>query len=169
MFNISKDKIWDVASTDSVRLKKFYENTGKKYYYGDRFKGWILQSKDIETRTKIETLLDQKDLGKKELTDIFNTKTENNIQVTDVAAEKGENPIVDYLIWNGPKPAGFDETTTFAHGKIVQNELKTLKEAWGLYSSDFQEQVEKEWIDSLKKKYQVKIDKKVLNKIQAVE
>jgi peptidyl-prolyl cis-trans isomerase SurA len=44
-----------------------------------------------------------------------------------------------------------------------------LKDAWGLYSSDFQEQVEKEWIDSLKKKYPVKINKKVLNKIQAVQ
>ena len=169
LFNISKDKIWDVASTDSIRLQKFYDGTNKKYYYGDRYKGWIIQAKDNETRTKIETLLDQKESDKHELTDVFNTKTENNIQITDVAVEKGENPTVDYFIWNGPKPAGFDETTTFVHGKIVQNEQKTLKEAWGLYSSDFQEQVEKEWIDSLKKKYPVKINKKVLNKIPTVE
>ena len=168
LFNISKDKIWDVASTDSVRLQKFYENTSKKYYYGERYKGWIIQVKDSETRTKVESLLDQKEADKQELSDIFNTPTENNIQFTDVAVEKGDNPLVDYFIWSGPKPEGFDETTTFVHGKITSNEQKTLKEAWGLYSSDFQEQVEKEWIDSLKKKYPVKINKKVLNKIPAV-
>jgi peptidyl-prolyl cis-trans isomerase SurA len=101
--------------------------------------------------------------------DDFNTKTENNIQFTDVAVEKGENPVVDYFIWSGPKPSGFDETTTFVHGKIVQNELKELKNAWGLYSSDFQEQIEKEWIDSLKKKYPIVINKKVLKKISMIE
>jgi peptidyl-prolyl cis-trans isomerase SurA len=169
LFNISKDKIWDVASTDSVRLQKFYDTTDKKYYYGERFKGWLIQVKDGETRTKVESLLDQKEVDKQELTDVFNTSTENNIQLTDVAVEKGDNPVVDYYIWSGPKPEGFDETTTFVHGKITSNEQKMLKDAWGLYSSDFQEQVEKEWIDSLKKKYPVKINKKVLNKIQAVQ
>lgn len=169
LFNISKDKIWDVASTDSVRLQKFYDNSSKKYYYGDRYKGWIIQAKDNDMRTKIETMLDQKETGKQELTDLFNTPTENNIQITDVAVEKGDNPTVDYFIWSGPKPAGFDETTTFVHGKIVQNEQKSLKEAWGLYSSDFQDQVEKQWIDSLKKKYPVKINNKILRKIPTVK
>ena len=169
LFNISKDKIWDIASTDSVRLQEFYDKTDKKYFYGDRFKGMIIQAKDNAMRTKIETMLDQKEVSKQELTDLFNTPTENNIQITDVAIEKGDNPVVDYFIWNGPKPTGLDETTTFVHGKIFQNEQKSLKEAWGLYSSDFQDQVEKEWIDSLKKQYPVKINKKVLNKIPTVE
>ena len=169
LFNISKDKIWDVASSDSARLQKFYDSSNKKYFYGDRYKGWIIQAKDNAMRTKIETMLDQKEATKKELTDLFNTPTENNIQITDVAVEKGDNPIVDYFIWSGPKPTGFDETTTFVHGKTVQNEQKTLKEAWGLYSSDFQDQVEKEWIASLKEKYPVKINKKVLSKIPTVE
>ena len=169
LFNISKDKIWDVASTDSLRLQKFYNSSSKKYFYGDRYKGWIIQAKDNEMRTKVETMLDQKEVGKKELTDLFNTPTENNLQITDVASEKGDNPIVDYFIWSGPKPTGFDETTTFVHGKIVKNEQKTLKEAWGLYSSDFQDQVEKEWITSLKLKYPVIINNKVLKKVKTIE
>lgn len=169
LFNISKDKIWDVASTDSVRLKNYYDQTANKYYFGQRYKGWIIQAKDPETRTRVEAMLDQKEMTKEELTDLFNTPAENNLQITDVATEKGDNPLVDYFIWSGPKPLGFDETVTFVHGKIVENELKSLKDAWGLYSSDFQDQVEKEWIDSLKKKYPVKINKKVLNKIEPVE
>lgn len=169
LFNISKDKIWDVASTDSIRLQNYYNQTTKKYYWNDRFKGWIIESNDAETRARVETFLDNKEAGKQELTDVFNAKTENNIRITDVAVEKGENPIVDYFIWSGPKPAGFEETTTFVHGKIVRNELRELKDAWGLYSSDLQEQIEKEWIDALRKKYPVQINKKVLRKIQTVE
>jgi peptidyl-prolyl cis-trans isomerase SurA len=170
LFNISKDKVWDVASADSVRLQQYYDNTDKKYYFGDRFKGWIIKAKDNDMRIKVETLMDQQaNAAKQEITDVFNTPSVNNVEITEVAVEKGENPIVDYYIWSGPKPAGFDETTTFVNGKVFHNEQKSLKDAWGLYSSDFQEQVEKEWINSLKKKYPVKINKKVLSKIEPVE
>ncbi|MBV5312662.1 MAG: peptidylprolyl isomerase [Prolixibacteraceae bacterium] len=169
LFNISKDKIWDVASTDSARLHKYYSQTSKKYFWNDRFKGWVIESKNIEIRSRLEKMLDEKELSKQELEDIFNTKTENNIQLRDVAVEKGNDPIVDYYIWSGPKPTGFDETTTFVHGKIVQHEQKELKDAWGLYSSDLQEQIEKEWIASLRTKHPIEINKKVLKKIPAVE
>jgi len=169
LFNISKDKIWDMATTDTARLQNYFDHTTKKHYWSDRFKGFIIQAKDTETRSKIETLLNEKDVSKQELIDLFNTKTENNIQITDVAFEKGENPIVDYFIWGGAKPSGFDETTTFVHGKIVKNEMKQLKDAWGLYSSDFQEQIEKEWVDSLLKKYPVSINQNVLKKIPVIE
>ena len=169
LFNISKDKIWDVATTDTARLQNYFDQTAKKYYWNDRFKGYIIHAKDLETRTKVETFLNEKEVNEQELTDLFNTKTENNIQITDVAFEKGENPIVDYFIWEGAKPSGFDETTTFVHGKIVNNEMKQLKDAWGLYSSDFQEQIEKEWVDSLLKKYPVSINQNVLKKIPVIE
>ncbi len=169
LFNISKDKIWDVASADTARLQKYYDQTSKKYFWKERFKGFVIEAKNAELRTKVETLLDGKDLSKQELTDLFNTKTENNVQITEVAVEKGENPVVDYYIWSGPKPAGFDETITFVHGKTTQNEQKVLKDAWGLYSSDFQEQIEKEWINSLKAKYPVIVNTKLLKKIQNIE
>ncbi len=169
LFNISKDKIWDVASADTARLQKYYDQTSKKYFWNDRFKGWVIEAKDADLRIKVETMLDGKEMTKQEISDVFNTKTENNVQLTDVAVEKGENPVVDYYTWNGPKPAGFDESTTFIHGKIVNNEQKTLQDAWGLYSSDFQEQIEKEWIESLKAKYPVTINTKVLKKIQNIE
>ena len=129
----------------------------------------MIEAKDAELRTKVETMLDGKEMSKQEITDVFNTKTENNVQLTDVAVEKGENPVVDYYTWNGPKPAGFDETTTFVHGKITSNEQKTLQDAWGLYSSDFQEQIEKEWIESLRTKYPVVVNSKVLKKIKNIE
>jgi peptidyl-prolyl cis-trans isomerase SurA len=169
LFNISKDKIWDMATNDTIRLQKYFEQTSKKYYWNDRFKGWIIDVKNQDMRDKIEKLLDEKDYSQTELEDVFNTKTENNIQIKPVAVEKGNDPIVDYYIWNGPKPAGFNETTTFVHGKIVSNELKDLKDAWGIYSSDLQEVVEKEWVDSLRKKYPIEINFKLLRKMPMSE
>lgn len=170
LFNISKDKIWDVASNDTLRLQNYFDRATKKYYWNDRFKGWIIRANTINTKANVESFINESKTNRKEdLLELFNTPTEKRIEITDVVCEKGTNPIVDYFIWNGPKPSGFDETTTFVHGKIEKNELKTLKDAWGLYSSDFQESIEKEWINSLQKKYPVKINKNVLNKVQSLQ
>ncbi len=170
LFNISKDKIWDVASSDTARLQNYFNQTTKKYYWNDRFKGWIIKTNNLNTKANVESFLNESKTNQKEdLTELFNTPTDKRIQVTDISCEKGTNPIVDYFIWNGQKPLGFDETTTFVHGKVEKNELKTLKEAWGLYSSDFQEIIEKEWVNLLQKKYPVKINKKVLNKVQSIQ
>jgi len=170
LFNISKDKIWDVAATDTVRLQNYFNQTQKKYYWNERFKGWIIKADNQHTRANVESFLTESRTSRKEdLTELFNTATDKKIQIADVCCQKGENQIVDYFIWNGPKPSGFDETTTFVHGKIEKNELKTLKDAWGLYSSDFQEVAEKEWVESLLKKHPVKVNEKVLNKVQSLK
>jgi len=169
LFNISKDKIWDVASNDTVRLENYYNNTTKKYSWNERFKGFIIQAKNQTTRIQAETMLESKEMTKEELNNIFNQKDESILQITELAVEKGENPIVDFYIWKGPKPADFNETTTFVHGKTTQNEPKTLKDAWGLYSSDFQEQIEKEWMNSLRAKYPIVVNKKVLRKIAMIK
>ncbi len=170
LFNISKDKIWDVASNDTIRLQNYFNQTTKKYYWNDRFKGWIIKTNNQNTKANVESFLNESKTNRKEdLTELFNTPTDKRIQITDINCEKGTNPIVDYFIWNGQKPSGFDETTTFVHGKVEKNELKTLKEACGLYSSDFQEIIEKEWINLLQKKYPVEINKKILNKVQSIQ
>jgi len=169
LFNISKDKIWDATTTDSIRLKNYYNQTAKKYYWNDRFKGWLIEAKDAAVRAQLESMLKDKDYSKQELLAIFNPNNENNVQIKEIKVEKGVDPIVDYYIWNGSKPSGFNETTTFVHGKVFQHEQKELTEAWGLYSSDLQEIVEKEWIDSLKKKYTIEINKKVLKNIPSIE
>lgn len=169
LFNISKDKIWDAASTDTVRLQKYFDQTTKKHYWNDRFKGLIIETGDLKTRAEIESFLNEKEISKKELDDVFNLNTNGKIKITEVACEKGENPTVDYFIWQGSKPSGLDETTTFVHGKIVKNEIKSLKDGWGIYATDFQEQLENEWIEALRKKYTVVINQKVLDRIRPVE
>lgn len=165
LFNISKDKIWDAASNDTIRLQKYFESTDKKHYWAERYKGWIVKTNDRIIRSRLERMLDEREMSKKEINDFFNKNHETNVQIIDVAVEKGENPIVDFFIWNGPRTSEVDESTTFVHGKIVKNELKKLNDAWGLYASDFQEVIEKEWIDSLKKKYPVRINKKVFKSL----
>ena len=45
-------------------------------------------------------------------------------------------------------------------------EPKTLKEARGLVTSDYQLELEQKWVKSLKERYPVKINEKVLDKVR---
>jgi peptidyl-prolyl cis-trans isomerase SurA len=169
LFNVSKNKIWDAAASDTARLEKYFEHTSKKYYWDPRFEGYIIETKNLELRSNVEKYLETNSLDKSELSRIFNHDQSDNLKVTEVMVEKGKNPVVDYFIWGGIKPSGLDETTTFVNGRIVTDRMKGLKDGWGLYSSDFQKQLEEEWVSSLRQKYPVKINRKVLNEIQSVK
>ena len=50
--------------------------------------------------------------------------------------------------------------------KIVKPTPKSYSEARGLVTSEYQTFLEKDWIDSLKKKYAVTVDRKVFDSIQ---
>ena len=45
--------------------------------------------------------------------------------------------------------------------KIIAPQPKTLEEARGYIIADYQDQLEKEWVASLQKKYPVKVDEAV--------
>jgi peptidyl-prolyl cis-trans isomerase SurA len=92
-----------------------------------------------------------------------------NVSIESKTFSKGDNALLDKTGWT-PGITG-NETVknkvVFANlRKIVKPTPKTYMEARGLITSEYQTWLEKNWIDSLKQKYPVSIDKKVLDSIQ---
>ena len=60
-----------------------------------------------------------------------------------------------------------DQSTTIVCIREVRKpEPKTLREARGLVTSDYQVELEQKWVQSLKERYPVKINEKVLDKVR---
>jgi peptidyl-prolyl cis-trans isomerase SurA len=53
-------------------------------------------------------------------------------------------------------------------GETVSPEPKKLDEARGLYISAYQEYLEEKWLQELKRKYKIKVNKKLLKTISHV-
>ncbi len=166
LFNISEEKIWNYAGKDSVGLEKFYSKNKDKYLWDERFNGYVIRCNDSETREEAEKYF-AAGMTKDEIFDVLNTD-EIKIIITEGAWEKGSNPIVDYYVWNGPEPSDFNPELTFIRGDKIPPEPKTLHEARGLYISDYQNYLEENWIKELKKKYKIKVNKKLLKTISGV-
>lgn len=166
LFNISEEKIWNYAAKDSAGLEKFYSKHKNEYFWEERFKGFVIRCNDLETREEAEKYF-AAGMTKDEIFDVLNTD-EIKIIITEGAWEKGSNPIVDFYVWNGPEPEDFDSELTFVRGDKIPPEPKTLEEARGLYISDYQNYLEENWIKELRKKYKIKVNKKLLKTISSV-
>ncbi len=169
LFNISEEKIWSAASNDSLGLETFYQQNNNRYTWGERFKGWVIQCPDQETKDFVDQILASDDkLSIDELTDQVKQNLGTTIKAEKGTYEKGDQPLVDYLVWNGPEPDAFVEGLQFVRGDKTEGDPKTLQEARGLYLSDYQDYLDKQWIKELRKKYKVKINKKLVKSIDPV-
>jgi len=166
LFNISEEKIWNRAVEDTVGLEEFYTKNSKKYSWEERFKGVVVKCKDKATKEEVDKFF-AAGMPIEEITDQLNSD-EEMITIEEGAWEKGSNPIVDYLIWDEEKPAGLNDEITFVRGDKIPPEPKSLNEARGLYISDYQNYLEKKWINELRKKYTITIDEKLLKTIKGV-
>lgn len=166
LFNISSEKIWNRASADTAGLLAYYDKYRGKYLWEERFKGYIVICNSTEIKEKAEEYFSSGMTGE-EILDMMNSE-EKKLTITEGAWEKGDQPIVDYYVWNGPEPPYFVPEHTFIRGDKIPPEPKLLDEARGHYISDYQNYLEEEWVKDLRKKYKVKINRKLLKTIPGV-
>ncbi len=93
-----------------------------------------------------------------------------NLQVESKIFNQGENEFVDKnwnpgisndIILEKDKKVIIVQTN-----KLLKPEPKSYQDSKGMVTADYQTQLEKEWIESLKKKYPVTVDKAVLATIK---
>ncbi len=167
LFNISEEKIWNFASEDSIGLEAYYQKNKDKYHWEERFKGLIVTCKASAVREEADKYFSA-GMTVEEILDQINTEEESLITIKEGAWENGSNAIVDYYVWNGTTPANFNSELTFIRGDNIPPEPKSLDEARGLYISDYQKYLENKWIKELRKKYKIKVNKKLLKTIESV-
>lgn len=163
LFNIMEEKIWNFAAKDSTGLEKFYSKNKKKFLGEERFDGWIFTCPEKEIRREAERLLDSGVMPEKIAERLL--QNGKKIEIEEGIWEKGQNQVIDYHVWNIPASSSFDDGLTCVRGDIIPAKPKKLNEARGLYLSAYQDILEEEWLKSLRRKYKVSINKKLLKTI----
>lgn len=166
LFNLSEKKIWNFASADTTGLENFYAEQPDKFFWKERFKGFIISCKNQEARDKVDAFFDIA-VPYVEILDILNEEKEL-VTIEEGAWEQQANPIVDYYVWGEKKPENFNEQLVYIRGDKIMPEAKLLNESRGLYISDYQGFLEQKWIEELRDKYKIKVYKKVLRTIKKI-
>ena len=178
LFELKKKEIWDKAVEDSIGLKKFYEANKDKYSKQIKMNLSIFKygkSKFYKKTAKLLTNSRSKYNDTQIVTKIAGNDKSKLQLITNGSLKKGDNKYADKVI------KMYDDGKLKDNQKIMQlkddniliyinskeiTKDKDFSKIKGIVISDYQNKLEKEWLKKLHKKYNVKINKSVLNKVK---
>ncbi len=169
LFNLTDDKIWTKAVKDTVGLQEYFFNNGDDYNWGERVNATVYELKDNTVLDKVSLIIEQND-NDGDIAKALDDDSIRSVQILPDVFEKGDDKYVDMVDWkigiSGPINSDVEELIVFVKiSEIIPPRAKKLDEARGLVTADYQAFLEKEWIEQLKKKYPVRMNKEVLDLI----
>ncbi len=168
LFEATKMLVWDKASQDTTGLKAFFDTMNGKYKWQDRVRTttYKIDAKNGDMAEKIRQY--SKDHTPTEVKAKFNTAENRVVTIMEEKTyEKGRNEEIDAMKWkvggtSFVKISTKDKSRTFVKiEEVLPAGPKTLAEARGYVVADYQDHLEKQWVEQLRKDYNVKVNQKV--------
>ncbi|WP_185152485.1 peptidyl-prolyl cis-trans isomerase, partial [Fulvivirga aurantia] len=170
LFQLMEDEVWQKAVDDSVGLREYYEENKENYKWQKRVDAIIYNSQNKEVISEIKKLIANGDsiaFSKEQLEDKYNKDATLALQVESDKYEAGENSIIDRM----KNEEGLQELSANDRHILVYiketlpPEVKPFNEIKGLVISDYQNQLEKQWLDELQKKYIITVNEEELTNV----
>ena len=172
LFDLTNAKVWNKAVEDTVGLQNFYNSNINNYKWEERVDASIYSCIDLETAKSVKKAIHKKHRGNIKNAEILIKENEGaplSLQINTKKFVKGENKYIDSIEWK----VGISKDIKTSDGsyiiidinEVIEPSSKTLNENRGKVISDYQNILEKEWVFSLKEKYEVKLNKEVLYKL----
>jgi len=172
LFEATKMVVWDKAGQDTTGLEAFFKTIDGKYTWEERgvLSVYSLKSLDKDLLDKV-----QKFAAKNKPDDVlkkFNTDPANPILVrSERTVEKGRSKLVENIPWQAgslatPEINERDQTQNFVKiEEILPPANKTLEEARGYVIADYQDFLEKQWVNQLRQQYPIKVNEEVFRSL----
>lgn len=168
LFEISSDKVWNVASTSTKKLDEYFQEHKDKYVWSEpRYKGIVICSANQEVYNRVEKIL--KTNTEEEAEELIRKEFLNNkvslVKIEKGVFPKGNNAAVDDKIYKTATYSSSAFPFVSTRGAVI-SAPQTYLDVKGLVTADYQTYLEEEWVKSLRKKYDVIINKEVLKTIK---
>ncbi|MDE7161068.1 MAG: peptidylprolyl isomerase [Muribaculaceae bacterium] len=167
LYEVSVAKVWDKASRDTEGLDRFFKAHRQDYQWKKpHVKGYLVQALNDSVAEAARLRLPS--LGGDTIVSTMRKEFGKNITIDRVLVEEGQNPMVDNIVFGAApvKPAAASMTTYFLYDPKVLTLPEEVNDVRGLVTSDYQTELENLWVEELKARYPVTVDKKVLKKVK---
>lgn len=169
LFEINDQKVWSYAIKDTVGLQKFYEANKTDHQWDERVDARIFTSVSKKTIKKAYKYVKAGKMRNDSIVNLLNEDSQLNINFESGRYEVAKNDFLKDKNWKeGVNKPVLKENkyVLIAIDKVLPPGPKALKEARGAYTAAYQEYLEKQWIEELKAKYTVNVNKDVLYSIK---
>ena len=164
VFEIMQNEIWNKAAKDTTGIKAYFEAHRDDFTYPLRYKGQLYKCKNKEIASRVYELLQSDTLSYGQIQQMVNENSQLNVTVKSQAfsTETTEE------FKKGKKIRKFKTgiNKVFEHEgsfyvfkveEILKPRKREFSEAKGLVTAAYQNQLEKEWLASLREKYEIEI------------
>ncbi len=170
LFDLMDKEVWSKAVKDTTGLENYYESHKTNYMWKKRVQAAVITVARAESLPAVENYIAQ-GLSVDSIRTAIARDSVKYVYVRKGFYQEGDNQNVDKTEWKigtiNRIPSTVDQSTVIVEILDVRDpEPKTLREAKGLVTSDYQTELEGKWIDALHQRYPVVLNDKVLNKIR---
>ncbi|OYT15118.1 MAG: hypothetical protein B7C24_14755 [Bacteroidetes bacterium 4572_77] len=170
LFDLMDEVVWSKAVKDTAGYQAYYNAHSAKYKWGKRVDAAIFTLSNSEVYDTLAALI-QNHKTDEEILDAIHNDSTRAVKYDHRKFSKGENKEIDATKWKaGISEVYFNEAEKPLYvvriHKKIKPAIKELEECRGMVISDYQTQLEEEWIEELKLKYPVVIDKEVLSDLK---
>lgn len=173
LFDLTDQKVWTKAVKDTVGLEKYYNGNKSMFMWPERADAEIYHCMKDSVVAPLKGMLEKKlkkgAPSKDDIVKQFNNGSLLNLRVDAKKYEKGEEDLLNKATWAKGLYGPFEEGSNKVYiliNEILPPQPKTLKEARGLVTADYQSYLEREWIKELRNKYKVTANPELLDLIK---
>lgn len=170
VFDLIETEIWNKAKNDSIGLNEYFNNHREDYKWKRRLDIVLTQnvSRDIAENVRQQLI---KKVAIDDVKSILNIDNKTQVIVSSGEVEETYNRLPDnFEIKLGVSSVYHDAGDSFYKvidvKEIKEPTNKTLEEARGSVVNDYQQELEKNWLDNLRNGHQIKVSKKVFKKVK---
>ncbi len=176
LFEIMEDQVWSKAVKDSTGLQAYFEANRESYGTGGSASMTIFKAPDAGILNELNTVLEEYKMPLSEenivsLEDQFNSPEGEQLEIIQDSYTRQSLgqllPDLNGIAFEPGMQQVNNETasyTIFVH-ELLENKGNQLEDIRGLVVSDYQKELEKEWIAQLKTKYSVTINESILEQV----
>lgn len=168
LFDLTQQKVWGKASVDTVGLDGFYQAHKNNYMWPERVSADIYSCENEKTAKAVAKMAG-KGFTPEAIEEKYNkTSTLAVVHETGKYA-KGQNKVIDAAKWENNAVNTSQQDGRFIVVKInevMPPQAKALTECRGMVISDYQKQLEADWLKELKAKYAVVVNEEVFKSLE---
>lgn len=173
LYEIMTDKVWNKAIKDTAGLRAYFEKNSDKYMWGQRYNAFVYECLNNDIANQVYGMLKSSDtISSKTIIEKINKTSELNLRVRTNKFEVDQTPFLKgrQLSMGVNAPYEVDgKVYVVKVDEILKPGPKVLSEAKGAATSDYQNYLEKVWLEELAKKHPITVNTQVLYSLEATK
>jgi len=166
IFDVMNENIWNKAKTDTIGLKAYYDVNKNNYMWQERVNVTVVSATSQPIAERVQQLLQKKEkvediksqLAKEDITLIVTQDTleiNSNILPPGFVAEEGISKVYP----------DEDSFVVAQVKEVLAPSIKDFEDVKGRVTTDYQNKLERQWMEGLRNSHTVKVNKKTLKKV----